>query len=416
MSNTVTSFDPALKQLYKDDNVRHSTYKNRPMLALLPKDEGFGGRDMPIVNAFGNPQGRSSVFATAQANTTALKLEDFKIDIVSDYSVATISGELVDRASNNKHAFLTAVKSIIDAAMDSLSDAIETFIPRSGTGKVGTIATTTAVSTDTISLTVLDDVRNFEVGMSLVASQTDGGALRNAGAKTTLAKINRSSGTLTTSEAAWDTTITAIAHGDSLYVEGDAAAGSTNRKYSGFQAWLPASAPGGSDSFFGVNRSVDSRLYGTYYGGANETIEDRLLVGQSMASAEGGVPDIGFISPTKMRQLVIELGAKKEYVEMNALGPKEIVANVGFRGVVIQGDQSAIRMVSANKCPRDDVFLLEQSEWKLVSIGPAVRLIDDDSNKMLRQASADGFEVRIKTRSQVACKNPIGSARVSVAS
>lgn len=416
MSNTVTSFDPALKQLYKDDNVRHSTYKNRPMLALLPKDEGFGGRDMPIVNAFGNPQGRSASFANAQANTSALKLEDFKIDIVSDYSVATISGELIDRAGSNKHAFLTAVKAIIDAAMDSLSDAIETFIPRTGTGKIGTIAASPAVTAATINLTVIDDVRNFEVGMTVVASETDGGALRTSGAKTTVKAINRSTGALTTTEAAWNTTISALAVGDSLYVQGDAANNGTNVKYSGLQAWLPSSAPGGSDSFFGVNRSVDSRLYGTYYGGNNETIEDRLIVAQSMAAGENGAPDIGFISPSKMRQLVIELGAKKEYSEVNALGPKETVANVGFRGVVIQGDQSAIRMVSANKCPRDDVFLLEQSEWKLVSIGPAVRLIDDDSNKMLRQASADGFEVRIKTRSQVACKNPIGSARVNVAS
>jgi hypothetical protein len=43
----MTNFDAALKQIYSGDNLANTTLKRRPALAMLPKRNDFGGRNMP---------------------------------------------------------------------------------------------------------------------------------------------------------------------------------------------------------------------------------------------------------------------------------------------------------------------------------------------------------------------------------
>ena len=161
-----TNWDPALKRLYRDENYYKATFKDRPMYATVPKFEGFTGINMPMLAVYGNPQGRSATFSEAQGNVTTTQMKQFLLDIVSDYSLATVTGEEADRSEGNAGAFLKALQSTIDFAMDSLADAIETFLPRSGTGTIGRVSTGSTVSAQTITLAEIDDVANFEVLMT----------------------------------------------------------------------------------------------------------------------------------------------------------------------------------------------------------------------------------------------------------
>jgi hypothetical protein len=196
-------------------------------------------------------------------------------------------------------------------------------------------------------------------------------------------------------------------------VSGDAQNGGTKIKMTGLDEWLPDSTPA---ALWGVTRTVDSRLYGTYHDGSAQTMEDALIDGQSKSAQQEGSPNLGIINHVKMRRLIKELGAHKEYVTVNAVGPKGVVANVGFRGVFIQGDKTVIKMVAANKCPAARGYLLEQENYTLFSIGKATKFLEDDGNRILRQGSADGVEVRLVSRANVALKNPIGSVRVKLPS
>lgn len=409
MTATPTTWDPALKQIYRDANVRKTTFQDRPMFAMMPKFEGFGGRNMPMVNVYGNPQGRSASFTEAQGNTTSTKMEDFLLDIVTDYSLAAVTGETIDRTNGDDKAFLKAVKTTIDRAQASLADAIETFLPRSGTGSIGQVSSGSTVSASTITLEDTSDVANFEVGQTLRGTSTDGGAY-DVGEEV-LAGVNRSTGVLTATSAAWNTVMSALAASDYLTVSGDAQNAGTAVKISGFAAWFPASVT--SSAFFGVDRTADSRLYGLYHDGSAQTMEDALIDAQSKSAQQGGSPDIAFVNHVKVRRLIKELGANKEYTTVNALGPQGLVANVGFRGVLIQGDKSPVKVVAANKCPGTMAFVLEQDECMFFSIGPAVKFLDADQvGSILRQSNADGYETRIGGRFNFASKNPIGSVRV----
>jgi hypothetical protein len=410
MTANATTWDPALKQLYRDSLVHKSTFTNRPFLGLAQKFEGFTGRNMPMLAVYGNPQGRSATFTEAQGNTTSTKMDDFLLDVVSNYSIAQVTGDIIDRTKSDKGAFLKALKSSIDNARDALADDIESSIPRSGTGSIGQVSSGSTVSAQTITLEDINDVSNFEVGMTLRGTSTDGGAYDTG--EEVLAGVNRSTGVLTATSAAWNTVMSALATGDFLVVSGDAQNGGTKVKMTGLLEWLPDSTP--STPLWGVTRSVDSRLYGTYHDGSAQTMEDALIDGQSKSAQQEGTPDLGIINHVKMRRLIKELGAGKEYTTVNAVGPKGVVANVGYRGVYIQGDKSVIKMVAANKCPSAVGFLLEQENYSVFSIGSVTKFLEDDGNRILRQASADGVEVRLVSRANVAVKHTIGSVRVKL--
>lgn len=89
MGMDLTSFDAALKQHYTNDMIEMMVYKDNPLLAMIPKMEDFGGRNLPIVTIWGNPQGRSRDFTRAQTRgaATTSKLNDFLLTRVKDYSI-----------------------------------------------------------------------------------------------------------------------------------------------------------------------------------------------------------------------------------------------------------------------------------------------------------------------------------------
>ena len=409
-----TSADAALKQVYKGKNFQLSVYDRRPIIGLLPKDETFFGRNMPLVNYYGNPASASASFSNAQANTTAASMEDYLLTRINMHSVAHIDGEALDAMSNNSGAFLTAMKVQVDGARRALADRLESLAPRSQTGALGQISSGSNVSTDTITLANTNDHVNFEVGMEIVASTADGGALRNSGASTTLQKVNRRDGKLTTDEAAWDTTITAIATTDYLYVEGDAQNNGTAAVTAGLQSWLPATAPSSGESFFGVDRSVDTRLYGNYYDGSSDLIENALIIGASLAANEGGKPDCALLSHVKYRVLSQELGSKAEYtVNASGAGGKR-VADVGYDAIKVHGDAGVIDVVAANKCPSDKAFILEKETWAYGSIGPLVKF-NLVGGRMLRdRESADGVETRLVHRGNIGCVTPSFNTHVAL--
>ena len=89
MALDMTSFAPALKQLYPEKRIENMVYKDNPLFALLAKDTNFYGELMKLPIKYGAPQGSSSTFATAQANKTSSLLKAFLITRNKEYAVIT---------------------------------------------------------------------------------------------------------------------------------------------------------------------------------------------------------------------------------------------------------------------------------------------------------------------------------------
>jgi hypothetical protein len=400
MALDMTSFDAALKEHYTDDRVLNLVYKDNPALALLPKMESFGGRNLPIPLIYGNPQGRSATFTNAQTRGAATNslIDAFVITRVKDYSIATIDNETLEASKGNANAFMEAATTEIDGAINSLTRSLAVAMYRDGSGAIGRVsAEPTEAATTVITLATTSDVTNFEVGMQVVIwSATSGGTQRIYDTGVTAANIsavNRSTGVITINTAY--TASGTITANDYLFVNGD-----RGLKISGFEAWLPASAPG-STAFFGVDRSVDvTRLGGQRYDAANVPLEEALIEAASRVAREGGKIDHFFMDYSKYASLEKSLGAKVQYVDL------KVNAEVGFRGLVINGPRGMIKCMPDQNCPSNRCFGVQLDTWKLYSLGKAVRVIDTDGLQMLRQASADGVEVRYGFYGQMGCRGP----------
>jgi hypothetical protein len=413
----ISNFDPALKQIYRDSNVEKLVYTNRPALGLFTKFTGFGGRNMPVVIVYGNPMGRSANIYYASTGATAVAVEDFLLTRVSDYSVAYITSETIEATRGDNMAFLQALKTKIDGAMNALSDSLESALFRDGYGYIGKVGAAPSVANPMVlTLDQVEESTNFEVGMILTAYTGADGATGNHAtpATVTVVKINRSAGTITTaynnggSGTNW-------ANADYLYVYGDEAA-----KLKGLQAWLPTTI-GASDSFFTVNRSYDSRLWGVAHDASADTIEDGFIDGQSKVGREGGSPDIGLVHHSQFRKFIKELGAKKVYNQVMGSSTKGGDARVGYRGVTIDGDEGAINIIAANKCPVTTGFALTKESWTLATLGEPVKFLSEDGNRILRTAIGASdtdarYEVRVVFRGNLGCKAPIWNARITLAS
>ena len=400
MALDMTSFASALKQHYTADRVENMVYADNPLLAMIPKMTDFGGKNLPIPIIYGNPQGTSATFSTAQGNKTSSKLKDFVLTRNHDYSLASIDNETLEASKGNANAFMEAATTEIDGAIQASARRLAVALYRNGSGSIG--QANASVTGTSLQLKQADDVTNFEVGMQLVFSTADGGGSVKSG-KVAITGVNRDSGLLTVSAMTAIDGGTGVAANDYIFQEGD-----YDQRIKGLQAWLPNSAPS-SSAFFSVDRTADvTRLAGIRYDGSALPIEEALISAASRVAREGGKPDHCFMNYSKYADLEKALGSKVQYVDL------KVNAEIAFRGIVINGPRGPIKVVPDQNCPADRAFMLQMDVWKLYSLGKAPKILDTDGMKMLRESSADAVEVRVGYYAQVGCRAPGWNATIAL--
>lgn len=419
MSLNLTTFDSMLKEHYTSDYIENLVFKDNPLLAMVPKYEDFGGRNLRVPLIYGNPQGRSASFAQAQSRgaATSSKLEDFVLLRVRDYSIATVDNETLEASKGNENAFMEALTTEIDGAINSLTRSIAVAMYGTGFGNIGAIAATSSVTTTVLTLANQNDITNFEVGMELVVATTVSSStlkvLGTSGNGLIVTGIDRSAGTLTFGFNVNDAAngIPTIATGDVLFVRGDRqdSATPTALKISGLPAWVPYGGPS-SAAFFSVDRTADSvRLGGLYYDGSGVPIEEALIEGAGRVAQLGnGKIDHYFMDYPSYNSLEKALGSKVQYIDYK-------VGQVAFRGMQVAGPRGMINVVPDQNCPSGTVFGLQLDMWKLYSLGKAVRVIEADGLAYLRQSSSDGIEVRYGFYGQMGCRAPGYNINIKVA-
>jgi hypothetical protein len=402
---TIATADAALKQIYVPGYMNDVCYKDRPLLALLPKYEKFGGRNMPIVLEYGHPAGRSQVFATAQANATPSQFEDFLLTRVHDYGVAQVDGETIDAMEGDTYAWVRGLSSQIDGILNQTARNLHIMAYRNGSGYRGVVGVGTG--TAVLTLTNPEDAHNFEVGMSIDGAT---GAGAPHGTPDTISAINRIAGTLTSTAAVWNA---AILNGDNLFVEGDYTIAAGINMVSGLEAWLPAVVP--APAFFGVVRTLDAtRLGGLRFAGAALVIEEALNNAANLIAAHGGTPTHCFLNYTNYQDLINALGAKATYEQIESAHTGMDGARIGFEGVRIIGPKGPIKVIPDNACPVNLGYMLQLDTWVCASIGAAPKILNQDGNRYLRVNNADQVEVRVGYYGNIGCKAPGYNCRITL--
>lgn len=403
----MNSFDAALKVRYPDDKVINMSYQNNPLFALMPKDKAMKGKNTPVTTVYAGPQGRSQNFSQAKkrGRLTSSQLDDFIMTRKHDYGIATIDNETMLASEGDNDAMLDAASTEIDGIINSLSQSASQKQYGNGSGSIGRVG---SISTNTITMLLRSQSFFFQQGMEIVgAANPITGAIRALGSSGNglfVTSVNRAAGVITFQFNVTDAVngIPTLAANDYLFVRGDRdeTGASAGLNIAGLDAWLPYGGVASNDSFYGVNRSVDSRLYGLYLDGTGGPIEEVLEDGATYVGEQEGMLSHYFMPWSRWNALAKSLGTKVQYVDLMA------TAQVGFRGIEIVAGKQSIKCIPDRNCPEGRIYGLQLDMWRLGSIGGMPRVIDTDGLKMLRMSDDDGVECRYGYYGNMWCRAP----------
>lgn len=382
-----TDYDAFLKQYWDDAKLETLIYKNRPFLAMCPKDEDFGGQVWIIpmevdYGADGSPT-FSDAQATAAASGTDIQAKQFQVSAVEDFQVAQLSNKLRRLSRKTPQLALENAANLTKQKMDILAQRIARSMYRSGYGEVGTISASTVLTTSVINLTNKIDARNFRIGMPLVFAASLTAALRNSGAFVRVTKVDFDNANITTDAPTnLQTSITGIAVGDVIFLKGARGTGASPALLTiqGLAAWIPDVAPTTGDSFNGQDRSVwPDRMAGLRYpatGTIAGPIQEILLDSLVDGAIREAYFDRGFMDPKKYGEALKALGDQ-------VLRSNEKIGRVGFNGFEVQigYGSGGVKIFPDANCPTNYQYNVTLDTWQLPTAGPLIQndLLTDEA-------------------------------------
>lgn len=407
-----------LREYYTNDVVENETLGEGPLYALMPKMEKFSGKTLPIPLIYGNPQGGSADLARAIQNKSNSSEASFALKRFKDYAVCSIEREakLASEIDEDKGAWLELAQVAVSGCLNTAARSLAISMYRDGSGVRGQISAGSNVATNTITLSDVNEVSNFEVKMFIeVAAVRLGGAVRTGQAQITA--IDRDAGTLTFANAL-NTYIAAAAPGDYIVRSGD-----YGKVTPGLLAWLvpPALRPTapGQDSFFLQDRFPDkTRLMGVFHNGTQQPVEEAMIDLDRKCGRENARITHMFMHNAQYGALLKGLVGKVVYQNItesarNGDGP---VARISFSGIQFQGMNGPVKVFADFNCPATKLFALTLDKWRLYSLGKAPHIFDQGSDQeMLRDTGLDSYEVRTGSYAVVGCRAIGGNGQADLA-
>lgn len=433
-SNSVDNI-ATLKELYSDDSwvMKDLVFDKNPYLAIVPKDEtemGMGGKSFPVPVMYDTGAGRSAALGTAQTYQTAPQTVEFQVTRVSNYSVATLTNDFLRASAASIGAFMPAAELNVKAAFRNISNDLAHDMYGDGSGTRGAYGLGSgSISTGVIVLDNLGMVYQFAVGMALVSFSVSGQTptQSTSAAIGYVIAVDTGLGTVTVSASQggaagtptnWSSSFPYLAQAGDVNFVSNGLASSNMLKLAGLGAWVPSVAPGGSDNFFGVNRSVSpTKLAGLRFaGGASESIQDALIdaVNQLAAnSSEAGDPDYILLNPVSYQTLVKQLTSQANYVNV-----KHDEIDISFKALVLPTANGEIAILQDRNCPAQTGYIVTLKTWKLRSLGKVPQFLTFPGfydQLGFPVPGSDAVELRVGYYANLTCNAPGANAVVPLA-
>lgn len=387
-----------LKVLCPQKRVENQVYADHAFLAMVKKNEQFFGSHLAVAVRYGDSQGRSAAFGTAQTNNGSFAAKKFMLTRVADYQVCRLDTESIMASENDQGALIQALDTELSSGMNNIGKSLATSLVR---GKSGALAQIGSVASDTITLKNINDITSFEVGMVLGTPYTakSGGSAHATPASSTIVAVDRDAGTITMTTN--DLSGTNWVADDYLFPAGDRGV-----KISGLDDWFPSSAPTAGDAHFGVDRSSDTvRLAGLRVDLSGLNPEEGLVTALSRVHREGGRPNMVFLNHLDFRNVEISLGSKVEYESLS-------VGDIGFQALTVNSAKGKVSLLADQDIPAGVGYALDMRTLTLHSLKKAPQILELDGNKLMRVYNADQWEARIAYFAQLGCDAPGWNCRM----
>lgn len=435
-SSSTTNFG-TLKELYSDDAwvMKTLILNNNPALAIIEKDEtpmGIGGKyfTVPVLAAGGG--GRSANFGQAQTSQSAPLTPEFQVTKVNNYSLFTITGEFLRASAESIGAFMPGMETNVKSAFAVLGNDLAFSLFGDGSGTRGTYGLGSgSITSGVITLDNPQNAMFFYPGMQLVSfsisgltpTQSTSAAIGYVIASDTAAgtvTVSATSGGAAGTPTNWSTSFPYLAVAGDVNFVSNGLSSANMLKWAGFQSWIPATAPGSSDSFFNVNRSVlPSTLAGFRFTGTGESIQDALIDAVNQLNAQAtpaGTPDFIFTNPTSYQALVKQLTSQGVYQMVKAKINEEV--SISFKSLVLPTGTGEINIIQDRNCPPQAAFIITSKTWKIRSLGKLTQFLTwpgayDQIG--IPVPGQDAVQCQLVSYSNVTCNAPAANAYVSLA-
>jgi hypothetical protein len=336
---------------------------------------------------------------------------------IQDYQLVTITNLLMEQTKSNAGAFVDEASRTLDNGFRNIGNnmAFEGF--SGGTASRGTFAASSVVYAApilTLTLSNPQQIVQFEGGMTLQATATDGGAaLQNTPGTIDaiqLQTVNRNTGVISgvvvqgAPQTSWATGTVNF-----LQILGDIGIGGSSTiagmlGLSGLAAWIPSVDPPATDNFWGVNRSADpTRLGGLRFNASAMSISEGLTNALGFANREGAAPDIIVLDFVSYTTLVNELGAKVNFVML-----EHDEVEVAFEAIHFHSAYGKIPVLADRSCPSQTAYVLTLDSFKLRTLGKAPHILTYGMEGLegLRVGNADALEIRVALYGNEICSAP----------
>lgn len=345
----------------------------------IAKVGGFVGVGHFYKIRYGNPQGISGTFADAQSGASSSKGKQLQMLRRAKYGVITLDGEAIAAAEGDKGAFYNLVTMETDGVLEEMGDCFAFDLYRDGTGQRGRRS---SISSDTVTLSVVDDARNFKEGMVVIASANADGSSPRSGSAIVEA-VDEDAGTVTLED---QSLITSFQDNDYLFRKGD-----PGTCMEGLASCTPLAAPTSSDSFRGISRFNDvRRLAGVRVDDTGTYLEDNLGLLAVKVDQLGKKITEAYANPINVFGVTKRMGSKVEYDDGGG------GANHGFQYVMIHSPAGSFRLYADADCPTNRAYVVNQARQYLKHNRGLPHIIMDDGIRSLRAASADSIEARAR--------------------
>ncbi len=399
-----------LKKFYQPKHILNTiSKKSSRLLNLVTHNTNGAGKDYNFLSVVADNPSGSATMSKSQATGTRRMQQgvQFAVPWFNDYETPTVAGDLIAKTRNDKGGWLPALRAEMDSSLRYAAHRKSIALFTSGWGELGSISSGTNLATNVCTLADPSAIYRFIPGMTLVFSSTlNGSALRNSGGTTELdvLSVNYNNGSFTTAAVGTTTpanlnTITGISTGDIIFISGDRQDSATPSllRPVGLGSplgggWAPLVAPTSGENWFGQDRTLNSFLYSFYVDGRTMSMGQGLVTAAQTASSVGNADSlVAVLSPARFTQLAMALQGQTQYTTVVGR------AGVAFKTIVIYADGLELPVISDKYCVDAVGYVGDPKAIHWTSIGEAPTISDDDGQRMVRQVSDDGVEVRIKS-------------------
>jgi len=409
MSVSVSNANAVLKVRYARDltKILMLDPMMEPFMALTARKKGqvvkrAVGQVFHVPIKTRDPQAAGYSFTKAQGKSDGSNGQSnytgFDVSVVPGYATGRVDGQAIPISQGDDNAFIDLLDEETQGALRMAQQELAMASFKAGTGSRGRIGSTSA-SDPSVTLATTSDAVFFEIDMNLVGAAADGtGSLRSATA-IRITGINPVTGKLTLSS---DPTALGWVAGDYLFVDGDFVA-STSTKVMGLGGWNPITPPSASESFYGIDRSSNWKLFGLRYDATSASSTSQAIINATALVRQfaKGKTTHGFMNPIDWGNLVGGYETNRRTTVDNH------EYNLSFSALKFYGQTGEFPLLPDANVPKGRCHLINMEHVYWIHAGDELAYVaQEDGNMVLRKGDADAYEVRVRSQANLVVDDP----------